>query len=246
MTNKLLLAKTHDFSHSKHPKLAVVMIHGIASDSTTFEHALKYLEETKSLDEVRFITFDLLGSGKSLKDDSLNYDYKDQLEALHNSIESLHLDMPLILVGHSLGTFIVTRYADTYKKSVKKLILVSPPIYTERDLRHPAFEVGTRMFKEAVSLRNRRILEEKAFNNSMDKIVLDHRNYKVLAELTTPTVLIYGNMDQFIASYNFPRILKDNPKHITAIQTEGRHGVTRDKYTKIAKILEEVIDAETK
>ena len=243
--SKLILEKTHDHSGSRKPRLAVVMIHGIASDSTTFEHALKYLEGLDALKDVRFITYDLLGSGKSLKDDKLNYDYKDQLEALYNSIEKLNLNIPLVLVGHSLGTFIVTRYADAYKKSVKKLVLISPPIYTERDLRHPAFEVGIRMFKEAVSIRNRKILEEKAFNNSMDKIVLDRRNYKVLAELTTPTVLIYGNMDQFIASYNFPRILKDNPRHITAIQTEGRHGVTYDKYTKLAKVLEEVLDAET-
>lgn len=240
---KLTLKKTHDFSVSKCPKLAVVLIHGIASDSSTYNHALKYLEGIASLKDVRFITFDLLGSGESLKDNRLNYDYKDQLEALHNSIKKLRLHIPLVLVGHSLGTFIVTRYAATYKKSVKKLILISPPIYTERDLKNPAFELGIKMFKEAVSVRNRAILEEKSFINSMNLIVLDRNNYKVLSELKTPTTLIYGNMDQLIAIYNMPQILKDNPKYLTAIQTEGRHGVSRDKYTKLVKILEEVLNA---
>ena len=109
LIRKLILKNTHDFSGSKEPKLAVVFIHGIASDSSTFKNALKYLEGTRSLKNVRFITFDLLGSGKSLKSDKLNYDYEDQLEALHNAILKLDLDIPLILVGHSLGTFIVTR-----------------------------------------------------------------------------------------------------------------------------------------
>ena len=243
-SEELVLKKTHDYCASNHPRLAVVMIHGIASDSTTYNHILKHLEETKSLQDVRFITFDLLGSGQSLKNDDLNYDYKDQLSALHNSIEKLKLTVPLVLVGHSLGTFIVTRYADTYKKTVKQLILVSPPVYTERDFSSPAFEVGIKMFKEAVSIHNRRILDEKSFNNSMDHIVLDKRNYKVLAGVTTPTLLIYGNMDQLIASFNIPRVVKANPLHLSAIQTEGRHGVTMDKFIPMKKKIEEVLDAE--
>ena len=239
LNNKLKLAKTYDSCVSSHPKITVVMIHGIASDSSTYDHAIKYLEELKSLSDVRLVTFDLLGSGKSIKDDSLNYDYKDQLEALHNSIAELKLKTPLVLVGHSLGTFIVTRYTDTYKKSVAKLVLISPPVYTEKDLDNPAFEMGIKMFRDAVSIRNRKVLEEKSFNNSMDKIVLNRRNYKVLAELTTPTVMIYGNMDQLIAAYNIPRLVKQNSRHITAIETEGRHGITRDKYSVLGRILEE-------
>lgn len=240
---KLVLKKTHDYYKVKKPKLTVVFIHGIASDSTTFKNALKFLEGTRSLQDVRFVTFDLLGSGESLKNDKLNYNYKEQIEALHNAINKLKLKTPLVLVGHSLGTFIVTRYADTYRRSVKELILLSPPIYTVEDLENPAFEAGIKVFKDAVSLKDRKILKEKAFNSSMENIVLDRRNYKVLAGIKTPTVLIYGKMDQFISSYNIPKILKENPKYLSAIKTEGRHGVSHDKYSKLVEILEEVLNA---
>lgn len=240
---KVFLKKTHDFCSVEEPRLAVILIHGIASDSTVFDNALKYLEGTRSLKDIRFVTFDLLGSGKSPKSDEFNYDYKDQLEALHNSIEKLNLNIPLVLVGHSLGTFIVTKYADTYKKSVEKLILISPPVYTPKDLDDPAFEAGMKVFKDAVALKKRKILKEKSFNNSMEKIVLNRNNYKTLAELKTPTVLIYGKMDQLISSYNIPELLKTNPKYLSAIKTEGRHGVSRDKYTKMVEILEEVLNA---
>ncbi|MBQ3352903.1 alpha/beta fold hydrolase [Candidatus Saccharibacteria bacterium] len=240
---KLSLKKTHDFCGSKVPRLTVVMIHGIASDSSTYHKALAYLEGTVSLREVRFVTFDLLGSGASPKNDKLNYDYKDQLEALHNSIEKLKLTTPLVLVGHSLGSFIVTKYADTYKKSVSKLILVSPPVFTIADLENPAFMMGMKAFRDAVGLKNRKYLEEKAFNNSMEKIVLNKNNYKTLAELKTPTVLIYGDADQLIASYNIPKIIKTNSKYLTAIKTVGHHGVSRDKYNKIREVLEETLYA---
>lgn len=240
---KLTLAKTHDFCAMKEPKLTVVMIHGIASDSGIYNHALQYLEGTTSLKSVRFVTFDLLGAGESLKSDELNYDYRDQLEALHNSIEKLKVSTPLVLVGHSLGTFIVTRYANTYKKSVQQLILVSAPVYTEENLQDPAFTTAIKGFEVAVSAKNPAILKEKAFTASMKKIVMNRYNYKNLVDLKTPTTLIYGNDDQLIAAFNYPALLKANSKYLRAIKTEGRHGVSRDKYSKILEILEGILHA---
>lgn len=242
--NPLELKKTYDHADSKRPRLAVVLIHGIAADSSSYEHAIKYFEELKYLDDVRFVAFDLLGAGKSRKDDELNYDYKDQLEALHNSIEKLELNIPLVLVGHSMGTFIVTRYASKYKNSVDRLILVSAPVYTEKDLDNPAFTAAIKVFKDAVSVKNRKILEDKAFNNSMNKIVLDRRNYQTLAGIDTPTTIIYGNLDQFVAAFNYPKLLNDSKGQLDVVKTEGRHGVARDKYTVIAKILKEMLDAQ--
>lgn len=120
LKEQLVLEKTHDYSASKNPKLAVILIHGIASDSSAFKQLLKHCEAKKALSDVRFITFDLLGSGKSYKSNDLNYDYSDQLTALHNSIKKLELNIPLILVGHSLGTFIISRYAKNHKNIAKK------------------------------------------------------------------------------------------------------------------------------
>lgn len=239
----LELKKTHDFCASGRPELTVVFIHGLASDSRTFANALKYLEGTVALDSVRFVTFDLLGSGQSYKNDKLNYDYKDQLAALENSLAKLKLNEPLVLIGHSLGTLIATRYASTHKKAVKQLILISPPIYTEKDLDNPAFEIAMKGFKDAVSLKNRAILREKSFESSIQKIVKNRKNYQTLCGITTPTVLIYGDLDQIIAPRNIPKVMRENAKYISAIKTPGRHGVSREKYNKVREILEETLNA---
>ena len=240
---KLELKKTHDFSVSDKPKLTVVFIHGIASNSASFTNALKYLEGTKSLNDVRFVTFDLLGSGKSLKSDELTYGYTDQLTALENSIKKLKIKTPLILVGHSMGTFIVERYADKHRRDISKLILVSPPVYTKRDLDNPAFDVAMRAFCDAVSVKDPSIVKEKSFKNSIEKIVKNRNNYDVLTSLTLPIVIIFGELDKIIAPYNFPRLLKNN-SNISAIRTAGKHSVSRDKYIKIKDILEKEVNAE--
>lgn len=242
---RLTLKKVHDFCRVKEPKLTAIFIHGIAADSSSFANALEYLEKHQSLKNVRFVAYDLLGSGQSYTDDSLNYNFDEQIEALHNSIKELNPDTPLVLIGHSMGTFIVTRYASIYKESIEHLILVSPPIYTKEDLENPVFEKGMELFRNAVSLKDRKILETKAFNNSISNIVLNKGNYKTLANIEINTTLIYGDADQFIASFNIPKILAENSSYITAIKTVGHHGVSYEKYHKMVNILERILNAET-
>lgn len=242
-SKKTGLAKTHDFcaAGTGAEKLTVVLIHGLASDSGTFTRALQFLEGTTSLKEIRFVAFDLLGSGKSPAGEK--YDYKEQVEALHEAIEGLKLMTPLVLVGHSMGTLIATRYADTYKKSVARLILISPPVYTPEDLVSPAFAAGIKMFEKAVSAKNPAFLKAPAFVQSMAKIVLNPKNYRTLAELKTRATLIYGDEDQFIGAQNIPGVVEANAKYLTAIKTHGRHGVSRDKYAQMVGILEGVLHA---
>ena len=243
MKNNLALAKAHDNMPDGSEILTVVMIHGIASDAGTYGAALEYLENMPELAGVRFVTFDLLGSGSSSKDDELDYDYADQLEALNNAISDLGSTSPLVLVGHSLGTFIVTRYAKIHPKSASQLILVSPPVYIKEDFDNPIFAAGIEMFKKSVSAKNPQILEEKSFKNSMEKIVLDRENYDVLASIEIPTVLVYGDEDPLIGAQNIPGIVELN-KNLTAIKTSGRHSVTQDKYEKIGEVLKDRLDKE--
>ena len=231
---KLILAKTHDFCTTKNQKLAVVLIHGIAADSGMFKETLTFLEE--DFPEVRFITFDLLGSGESQRDDTFCHDYVEQVTALHNAIIDLKLETPLILIGHSLGSLIVAKYASEYANEVRRLVLVSPPMYTNADLENPEFKAEIKKFRESLEAKMPEEKSKKVFNDAMDKIVLNRDNFGMLARLEVPTTLIYGSSDQVILKQNIPRLVSKNSQ-ISEIEVEGKHQIDVYKRMKIADVL---------
>ena len=220
--NKILLelAKTHDFCVSGKPKLTVILIHGIAADSSSFSRAIEYLEKSPEMRDIRFVAFDLLGSGVSPTSDMLEYDFKEQLEA--------NIENPVVLVGHSMGTMIATRYADKHRRLVRELILISPPIYRPKDIQSPLFKKAMEGFREVIK-------------RALKYIVADLENYDYLVNTTKPTTIVYGKMDEIIAPFNIPKVLESNPK-IVAIKTNGSHGISHDKYEEVLKILERILN----
>ena len=118
----------------------VVMIHGIASSSATFAFVTPLLEKTH-----RVIAIDLLGFGGSPRPDDAEYTLEEHVAAIAATIRHLHLREPFVLVGHSLGTLIGTRYAATHPEHIAKLVLVSPPVYLAPD------EIGDRRTRQRMT-----------------------------------------------------------------------------------------------
>ena len=229
----LELAKTVDISKTNEPELTVVFLHGIAADSSSYDGLIGYLMKEDSMRNIRMVAFDWLGAGKSYTSDELNYDFKEQLLALENSISKLDVKCPIIIVAHSMGTMMATRFAKSHKNLVEGLVLVSAPIYTKKDIENPMFKKAMDGFKEVVKHKSEGLLESKAFNNEIKNIVSNTKNYDFLVGIEQPTIIIYGELDKIIAPFNLPRLLKTN-SNISAVKTPGSHGVTIDKYGKIA------------
>ena len=72
----------------------------------------------------------------------------------------------------------------------------------------------------------------------------NRKNYKRLVSLTTPAILIYGDLDQIIAPYNIPKAVESNPKYLSEKRTSGRHRMSRDKCIAVKEILEEMLKNE--
>ncbi|GEP28379.1 MULTISPECIES: alpha/beta fold hydrolase [Cryobacterium] len=116
----------------------VILVHGIASSSITFYEVIPRLTPNH-----RVIAVDILGFGQSPAPDGCEYRLEDHVGALAATIRSLKLREPFVLVGHSLGSLISTRYAAMQRQgpgasvwrrltgsgTVSRVVLVGPPVY---------------------------------------------------------------------------------------------------------------------
>lgn len=116
----------------------VILVHGIASSSVTFQEVIPLLSPRH-----RVIAIDILGFGQSPAPEGCEYRLEDHVGALAATIRSLGLRTPFVLVGHSLGSLIATRYAAlnrrgtlpglwnrlTGRGEVSRVVLVGPPVY---------------------------------------------------------------------------------------------------------------------
>ena len=75
---------------------------------------------------VRACAYDRAGYGFS-DAGPLPRDVAASADDLHALIKAAHIATPVVLVGHSLGTNIVRRYADTHAADVAALVLLDPP-----------------------------------------------------------------------------------------------------------------------
>lgn len=196
---------------------AVVLVHGIASSSATFQHVVPLLK-----DDHRVVAIDLLGFGGSPAPMDSDYSVDEHVRSLEATIAALHLPKHYVLVGHSMGALIATRLALRQARRVRALVLVSPPIYlhpselsSRRDrglldlhLRayrfvkdNPRFTLHTaRLLAQILPVRGAVRLDEHgwtAFVRSLENSIESQTALADLARVTAPVDLVVGSMDEF-------------------------------------------------
>ena len=114
----------------------MILVHGIASSSVTFRQLIPLL-----VPQHRVIAIDILGFGQSPAPLDCEYTLEDHVESLEVTIRSLKLSDPYTLVGHSLGSLIVSRLAAVEldrgipwlrwlrPARPSHVVLVGPPVY---------------------------------------------------------------------------------------------------------------------
>jgi pimeloyl-ACP methyl ester carboxylesterase len=196
----------------------VILIHGIASSSTTFEELIPLLT-----DKHRVVAIDLLGFGGSPTPENAEYTIGEHVEAVARAIDSLELRAPFVLVGHSMGSLISARYASRNPTQVSRLVMVSPPIYvspsTISDPIHKAamgaylaayeylrvnksFTQSSASFLDRLSpIKNVLEVNERnwnAFVLSLQNSIESQTTVSDVANVKVPIDIVYGALDPFV------------------------------------------------
>src|SRR5690554_1861003 len=229
----------------------VILVHGIASTSVTFQNLVPLLS-----DRHRVISINLLGHGDSPAPPDAEYTIEEHVDWLHRTIRSLGLREPFIIVGHSLGAILVSRYARENPRRVSRVILVSPPIYISPT------EVGDRFERAALgaylkvyeflrvnkqfTLRNAAIISRllpiknvfevteqnwDAFVKSLQNCIESQTTISDIAGVDTPIDIVYGSLDQFIVPGGM-RIV-EKLRHVTMHQVDANDHLIRKRLAKV-------------
>jgi pimeloyl-ACP methyl ester carboxylesterase len=229
----------------------VVLVHGIASSSVTFQNLVPMLEPRH-----RVISIDILGFGRSPAPADAAYTMEEHAAALHRTLRSLRLRQPFVLVGHSLGSLIVARYAAEHPTALSRLVLVGPPIYGT-----PA-EISDRRVRSRVSaylrayeflrankdftIRNANILgrllpikgvfelNERTwtpFVRSLENCIERQTVVSDLARVRVPVEVVYGTLDAFIAPGSLAVV--ESMRHVTMHRVEANDHIIRRRLARV-------------
>lgn len=234
----------------------VILVHGIASSSVTFQELVPRLRDTH-----RVIAVDILGFGASPSPANATYSIEEHADALFETIRSLRLRAPFVLVGHSLGSLISARYTAEHPESVAKLVLVSPPVYLDpksfgaaRDrtamgvylkvyeyLRaNKAFTIRTAKNLDRLSpIRNVLQVSEdnwNAFTLSLQNAIESQTTVADIARVRVPVEIVYGTLDPFLMPGGIQIVAQ--MRHVTVHKVEAGDHLLRKRLAKaVAKVV---------
>ena len=250
------MAVRFDACRARKPELTIVFLHGIAASFTSWRPTVQELAKDRDLDKVRFIGLDLIGFGKSPRPEKFSYEYEDYRRVLTHTIKKLHIKTPIILAGHSMGCLFSMDYAENGNIDISQLILVSPPVFRQTEVRSLEDRLYNKAYRELnahtdngmvdaiarfvdkISSFEHRSLNTHAFRETMAKIVLSPRNWQMARNLRTNAVVLHGRVDPLVNGQNLRTINHYNP-HFQLIETFGGHDITGYKQRRVVTAIKE-------
>lgn len=228
-----------------------MLVHGIASSSVTFENLIPLLAERH-----RVIAIDLLGFGDSVAPESARFTIEEHVDALESTIGALRLRHPFVLVGHSMGSLIASRYAATHSSRVSKLVLVSPPVYVSPTaLGDPVERAAIGLYlkayeflrtNKAFTMRNATMLARlspiknvlevsernwNAFVLSLEKAIESQTTVSDIASVRAPVEVVYGTLDPFLMPGGL-RIV-EQMRHVSVHKVDGNDHLVRKRLARV-------------
>lgn len=227
-----------------------MLLHGIASSSVTFENVVPLIA-----DRHRAISIDLLGFGASPAPEDATYTIEEHVAALRRTLRTLGLRR-FVLVGHSMGALIATRYAADHRRDVTRLVIVSPPVYvTPTEIATPldraAMDGYLRLYEflrankeftiraaaglaRLSPIKNLLDVSERnwnAFVLSLEKSIESQTTVNDLVRVAAPIHLVYGTLDPLLHPAGL-RIV-ENLRGVTAHRVQGVDHVIRPRMARV-------------
>jgi alpha-beta hydrolase superfamily lysophospholipase len=102
----------------------IVLVHGYGEHIGRYEHVAQALVARGSA----VVGPDHVGHGRSAGEQALVEDFELVVDDLRAVVQATRDDLPVVMVGHSMGGLIATRYAQRHSEDIAGLVLSAPAV----------------------------------------------------------------------------------------------------------------------
>jgi pimeloyl-ACP methyl ester carboxylesterase len=218
-------------------KPTIVLLHGIAATSKTWDVLIKELD-TKLY---RVIALDLLGFGMSPKPINCSYTVDDHAMYIRKTLKRLKVKKPYKLVGHSMGSIISAHIGYLFPSDIDELILLSPPLYisdpklnviarTRTDLYMNAYDFilknkdftinNSQFLRKLLRIEDGSDVNQDNWNSfklSLQNTIIKQKAFDEIKGGYKPTHIIFGTMDEFLVQESINKLSGNDHIRITKL-----------------------------
>jgi long-chain acyl-CoA synthetase len=214
----------------------IVFVHGYAGCAETWEYQINHFAR-----EYRVVIPDLRGHGQS-DAPYTQYTMAEMVEDLHTIAETLELPEKFILVGHSFGGSICVEYANAYPDQLEKLVLIATageyPLPRAASL---AYRIPTAFFRPWWEYRPRWNAEIHVMKRMMFNNMRRWKGWPLLRNITTPTLIITGERDNYFPRAVFAEVGKMVPNAELYDVGSAKHKVQLERHEAVNRAIERFI-----
>ncbi len=238
------------------PMVTIVLLHGLGESGEMWTAIIRKLH----IEDVRIVTLDLVGFGKSPKPKWATYSTSFQAKSIRLTLAKLFVRGKVIVVGHSLGSLVAIETAKKYPYLASALVLCSPPLYVapddksllrpERVLRKlfAAMADNTEQFVALAQFAAKyQIIVDKSFNvthknvdiflNALRAAIANQTALEDIVKIRVPIEIMHGVLDPLVINANLRKVAKQN-SHIHIRDVAAGHevmGLYEDALVKVIK-----------
>jgi len=220
----------------EHAERTIVFQHGYAGVAESWEYQITHFAR-----DYRVIAPDLRGHSQS-DAPYTRYTMEELVNDMHTLVTELNLPEKFILVGHSFGGSVCVEYANAHPERLEKLVLIA----TAGEYPLPRFikilrRIPTAILRPLWRYRPRwdaelHVMKRMLFNN-----LARWRGWSLLRNISTPTLIITGERDNYFPRNVFDDVGKMVPNAEIIDVGTAKHKVQLERYQAVNRALERFI-----
>lgn len=228
--------------HPEHAQHTLVFLHGYAGKASQWIYQLNAF----GIDH-RVIAIDLRGHGHSDKPRA-TYDMPTLLADLIATLDSLGVNQPVTLVGHSFGGAIATEFAHKNPERVERLVLIATAgqfklntLYrTLLKLPYPVMRTIAPITRNWLGAPP--AVLKALYENSLERWT----GWSIFGKINVPTLIIRGHLDLIFAQPLFEEVAKTIPASEDLDVGASGHMVMLERRQAVNRAIQRFIESETR